>query len=251
MFAQFLSKGNFYNKYMQLYAMRQAIANLQLEDNKTDILSLSRIQEMYNNVIAFENIIEMSPNKISPYDLIEINKAVNGGIFNSGFRKTQVDVRKAKNFYPPDAKNITSLIYSLFDTYHNIWIDAPLFIKESQFHIELVRIQPFEDGNKRTARILTNFNLCNQNKAPVVINGSETDRYFGYIDDYDVEGLAEFLKEKSEQELMIMVDLYRSIEPDSNECDPIGSIAELDIGNIKVVKKLFKDIASVEEKKNI
>ena len=48
--------------------MRQAIANLEMEDNITDMLSPSRTQEMYNSVIAFENILAKQPEKISPYE---------------------------------------------------------------------------------------------------------------------------------------------------------------------------------------
>ena len=79
------------------------------------------------------------------------------------------------------------------------------------FHIELVRAQPFEDGNKRTARILTNYNLCKQNKAPVIISGCETDKYFTFIDNYDADGFAKFLEEKSKQELEVMLELYMKI----------------------------------------
>ena len=243
MFAQFLNKGDFYNRYMQLYAMRQAMANLQMEDNETDILSPHRTQELYNNVIAFQNLLHKATEKISPFDLIDINADVNAGIYDRGFRKTQVSVKRAKHFFPPEAKNIPSMVYSAFDSYHNIWIDLPAFVRESQLHIELVRIQPFEDGNKRSARILTNFNLCNQNKAPVIITGAETDEYFGYIDDYNVDGMADFLRRKSYEELKIMMDLYKSTIDDASEYNSVEAVVESDLNNVKVAKKLFTDIA--------
>ena len=248
MFAQFLNKGDFYNRYMQLYAMRQAMANLQMEDNETDILSPQRTQELYNNVIAFQNLLHRAPEKISPYDLVDINADVNAGLYDRGFRKTQVNVKRAKNFFPPEARNIPSLVYSAFDSYHNIWVDLPAFARESRLHIELVRIQPFEDGNKRAARILTNFNLCNQNKAPVIITGSETDEYFGYIDNYDIDGMATFLRKKSYEELKIMMDLYKSTVEDATEVGAVESVVEADLENVKVAKKLFEDIASTTQK---
>lgn len=248
MFAQFLNKGNFYNRYMQLYAMRQAMANLQMEDSETDILSPVRTQELYNNVIAFQNLLHQSPEKISPYDLVDVNADVNAGLYDRGFRKTQVDVKKAKNFFPPEARNIPSMVYSVFDSYHNIWVDLDAFTREAKLHIELVRIQPFEDGNKRATRILTNYNLCFQNKAPVIIPGSDTDEYFGYIDNYDVDGMAKFLNRKSHEELEIMMELYRSTVDEMAECGSVRSSIETDTNSVRVAEKLFSNIATTINK---
>lgn len=246
MFAQFFKRTDYYDKYMQLYAMRQAIANLQMEDNKTDMLNPMRTHEMYNNVIAFENILLKRPDVITPYDLIDINGDVNAGIYNKGFRKTQVNVKRAKNFIPPAAYQVPQAVYSLFDTYHNIWVNLPIYEKEARFHIELVRIQPFEDGNKRSARILTNYNLCHQNKAPAVISGIETDKYFGFIDDYDVDGMATLLREKSEEEFEIMLDLYRSTRGDSLSDDPILTAKEEDIKTMIIAKRIIEDIGKTK-----
>lgn len=208
MFAQFFKATDFYDKYIQLYTMRQAIANLEMEDNITDMLSPSRTQEMYNSVIAFENILAKQPEKISPYDLIDIAADINGDIYSKGFRKTQVEVKRASNFYPPSAREVPQIIYSIFNAYHNIWNELPVYEKEARMHIELVRAQPFEDGNKRSTRILTNYNLFMQNKAPVIISAEEIDKYFSFIDNYDIEGMASFLKAKSEEEFDILLDLY-------------------------------------------
>ena len=53
--------------------------------------------------------------------------------------------------------------------------------------------------------------MCKQNKAPVIISGCETDTYFSFIDNYDADGFAKFLEEKSKQELEIMLILYKKI----------------------------------------
>lgn len=212
MFAEFLKKNEFYKQYMQLYATRIAIANLEME-NQNAVTLPTRTIEMYNNMHAFMNIIEKNPMRISPYDVIDIAEIVNRDInfFSRGYRKTQVEVRGAKNFFPIPAREIPMKMYSLFDTYHNTWSLLSPYEREARMHIELVRIQPFEDGNKRTARILTNYNLCHQNKAPVIISGTETQQYFSYIDNYDVDKFAEFLEGKSKEELQVMIDLYKRV----------------------------------------
>lgn len=213
MFAEFLVKNEFYKQYMQLYATRSAIGNLEMEHLKAEVALPARTVEMYNNMKAFMNIIEKHPDKISPYDVVDIAETVNKDIvyFDKGYRKTQVQVKLAKNFFPIPAKDVPMKMYTIFDSYHNIWNELPVFEKEARLHIELVRLQPFEDGNKRTARILTSYNLCCQNKAPIIISGDETDQYFSYIDNYDVDRFAEFLESKSKEELEVMIELYRRV----------------------------------------
>lgn len=217
MFVEFLRKGEFYKKYIQLFNMRSTITNLEMEDIESEITSPSRTIEMYNNLNAFTDLLENNPEKISPYDVIDVADNVNKNInyFDKGFRKTQVEVACSKHFFPIAASKVPEAMYSLFNAYHNIWNVLPVYEKEARFHIELVRIQPFEDGNKRTARIVTNFNLCKQNKAPVIISGNETNKYFEYIDNYDVENFAKFLQEKSKEEFENMLNLYKTMYGDN------------------------------------
>ena len=115
-----------------------------------------------------------------------------------------------------DPKYVPQAVYSAFDSYHNIWNDLDVYEREARLHIELVRIQPFEDGNKRSARILTNFNLLKNNKAPIVIPASQTDEYFDYIDNYDIEGLANLFRKNSVEEFEVMVSLLKRMGIDKD-----------------------------------
>lgn len=211
MFAEFLTKNEFFTQYIQLFATRFTIGNLEMEDSNTEMTNPSRAIEIYTNMKAFLSLIEKNPDKISPYDLIDVANIINNGIYTKGFRKTQVNVKIAKSFFPIPAKDVQGAIYSLFDSYYNIWNNLDIYEREARFHIELVRIQPFEDGNKRTARILTCFNLCKNNKAPIVICGEQTDEYFRCIDEYDVDSLSEMFKKNSKDELNVMMNLYENI----------------------------------------
>ncbi len=186
--------------------------------------------------MLFYSILNKNPDKISPYDLIEIANIINNGFYPKGFRKTQVNVRKANNFFPIAAKNVPNAIYSLFNAYNNIWNDLDVYEKEAKFHIELIRIQPFEDGNKRTARILTNFNLCKNNKAPIVINKEQTEQYFKYIDEYDVDKMTELFKQNSKQEFNVMLNLYQNICGDSIEQDVEEAKTDNDVKLYKFIK---------------
>ena len=211
MIAQHLTNNNFVSEYMNYYAMRQALSNLQMEDSVTNVLDPKRNREMMANMKAFRNILSQKPEKITPYDLIEISYNVNNEQYTKGFRKVPVEVPKAKNFEPVSPKRIPEAVFSVFNAYNNIWCDLDTYEREARLHIELVRIQPFEDGNKRSARILTSYNLIMNNKAPIIIKGEEIEEYFKYIDEYNVKGMKDFFTKKSKEEFEIMLELYQNM----------------------------------------
>lgn len=212
MFAEFLTKNEFFEKYMQLFATRFTMGSLRVEDSKTDLTSRKRAIEIYNNMEAFMNLIRKNPDKLSPYDVIDTAEIVNKNLnyFDRGFRKIAVEVRGAP-FVPIDAKYVTPEMYNLFDCYYNIWNILPEYEREARFHIKYIHIHPFEDGNGRTGRIITNYNLCKSNKAPIVINSRERNKYFSYINNNDVDSLADFFEKKSKEELEVMLDLCKTI----------------------------------------
>lgn len=237
MIAQHLTNNNFVSEYMNYYAMRQALSNLQMEDNSINVLDPKRNGEMLANMKAFKNILNEKPDKISPYDLIDISYVVNGEQYSKGFRKTQVDVPRAKNFTPCSPSRIPEAIYSVFNAYNNIWCNLNPYEREARLHIELVRIQPFEDGNKRSARILTSYNLIMNNKAPIIITAEEIDEYFNYIDEYNVKGMTEFFTKKSIDEFDIMLELYQNMCGDDFKIDNEQSTNEVDDNGVKIYQK--------------
>lgn len=72
----------------------------------------------------------------------------------------------------------------------------PLFLAES--HWSFLRIHPFDDGNGRTARLLTNYVLLRTGIPPIVIKTADRDRYIGGLQNADVGHivpLAQFMLE--------------------------------------------------------
>ena len=92
-----------------------------------------------------------------------------------------------------------------------------------------MRIHPFEDGNKRVAKTKLSRNLMHQNKAPVIIEESETDLYYKFINDCDYIGFAEFIETKSMAELTNMVGLFKTLND-----------IPIDIEGKKITRKLTK-----------
>lgn len=212
MIAKYLTQNDFFDEYIKLYATRFTMGSLRIEDGKTNLTSKERAIEMYNNMKAITQLIKTNPEKLSPYDVINVAEIINQNLnfFDRGFRKVQVEVRGAP-FFPTAPKDITSEMYSLFDCYYNVWNILPAYEREARFHIKFIHIHPFEDGNGRTGRILTGYNLCRDNKAPIVIDSKERKKYFEYINKNDVDNLALLFEKKSKEEFEVMLNLYETI----------------------------------------
>ena len=212
MFAEFLTQNEFFDEYIKLYATRFTMGSLRIEDNETDLTSKKRAIELYNNMKAFTKLIKENPSKLTPYDVIDIADIVNKNLkfYDKGFRKTQVEVRGA-TFTPTIPSLVTPEMYSLFDCYNNVWNILNPYEREARFHIKFIKIHPFEDGNGRTGRIITSYNLCKSNKAPIIINSQERSKYFKYISENNVDSLALMFEKKSKEELEVMVELYKTI----------------------------------------
>lgn len=75
-----------------------------------------------------------------------------------------------------------------------------IFQKIARYHIEFVKIHPFEDGNGRTGRLLLNYELIKNNIPPIVIMKEERVKYFEYLKDEKIQDLAEWFKDLSENE---------------------------------------------------
>ncbi len=212
MFAEFLTQNDFYEEYIKLFSTRFTMGSLRVEDSKTDLTSNKRAIEIYNNMKAFMELIKKNSDKLTPYDVIDTAEIVNKNLnyLDRGFRKVGVEVRGA-SFFPVRAQDVFPEMYNLFDCYYNVWNILPVYEREARFHIRYIRIHPFEDGNGRTGRILTNYNLCNQNKAPIIISSRERKKYFSFINKNDADSLALFFEKKSKEELEVMLDLYKTI----------------------------------------
>lgn len=60
--------------------------------------------------------------------------------------------------------------------------------------------ESFLNGNGRTGRLLINFELLKNNIPPIVIPKEERTKYFEFLRNKDVEGLANWLRALSENE---------------------------------------------------
>ena len=207
-FSLLMADDKFKDNYYLFFLDRFVYQAVDIENEKN---SEKRKQIIENLLEAFNYLNKLDDCKLSPFDLIDIANIVNRDKGIEGIRKINVNAGKYAEWEPVPPEKIYSELYSLFDNYLNVWTDRDVYEKEALFHICLMRIHPFEDGNKRTFKLLLNANLIRQNIPPVVIGEAETDMYYNFINNEDIEGFSKYIKTKSLQELNSMMSLYKNI----------------------------------------
>ncbi len=60
--------------------------------------------------------------------------------------------------------------------------------KAFKFHLDLVSIHPFTDGNGRTSRLIMNTLLMQNNLPPILIDPTVRQRYFDVVEHYQLKG---------------------------------------------------------------
>ena len=133
----------------------------------------------------------------------KLNETINKNIKDTeGYRKVQVFIRGSEHI-PPEPEKIPNLMnYFVYNYNHD---DGDVFTKIAKYHIYFERIHPFEDGNGRTGRLLINYELIKNNMPPAVIEKEYRVQYFEFLRNIDYYGLAEWLKELSNNEEKRMI----------------------------------------------
>jgi len=134
--------------------------------------------------------------------IIKINEFINKNIKETtGFRKGKVFIKGA-DFVPPEPFLVPSKMSELLYNYENSAL--PLIENIANFHINFEHIHPFEDGNGRTGRVLINHELISSGEIPIVIPEEKRIEYFEYLANYDVDGLANMIRELQRFEIKKM-----------------------------------------------
>lgn len=207
MFYDFKLHNQFYHDYLFFFIDRFVYTSIDVEnDNDSKI----RRNKKINLLEAFKYVLNIEGDTPNVWEIQQLGDLINKNEeVPQGFRRIQVSAGAKAEFIPVPPREIYNRLYYLLDNYKNGWCDLDVFEKEAMFHIEFMRIHPFEDGNKRTAKTILNRNLIFQNKAPVIIDDAETDLYYDFINNCDYIGFAKFLETKSRNEFTNMVGLYK------------------------------------------
>ncbi len=89
--------------------------------------------------------------------------------------------------------------------------DSHLVEKAAKLHSIFVKIHPFIDGNRRTTRLLLNFELMKHAYLPIVIKNENRIEYYETLDKSHITGdYSDFIKIVAKLEIE-MIDLYLKI----------------------------------------
>ena len=128
----------------------------------------------------------------------KLNETINRDIKDTeGYRTAQVFIRGSEHIPPAPEKVPNLMTYFIYNYNHD---EQNIFYKLAKYHIEFEKIHPFEDGNGRTGRLLLNYELIKNNLPPVVISKDDRVKYFEFLKNDDIMGLAEWLRDLSNQE---------------------------------------------------
>ena len=158
------------------------------------------IYEAINHTKALELVFKNLKNndEFNEGFIKKLNETINRDIKDTeGYRTVQVFIRGSEHI-PPAPEKIPNLMnYFIYNYNHD---EQNIFYKLAKYHIEFEKIHPFEDGNGRTGRLLLNYELIKNNLPPVVISKDDRVKYFEFLKNDDIIGLAEWLKDLSNQE---------------------------------------------------
>lgn len=146
--------------------------------------------------LVFKNLHENE--KFDERFIKTINETINRDIKNTeGYRAVQVFIQGSEHIPPEPEKVPNLMIYYIYNYNHD---EQDIFEKIAKYHIEFEKIHPFEDGNGRTGRLLLNYELLKNNLPPVVIAKEDRVKYFEFLRNNDITGLAEWIKDLSNKE---------------------------------------------------
>ena len=158
------------------------------------------IYEAINHKKAFELVFKNLKNteEFDERFIKKINETINMDIRDSKrYRAVQVFIQGSEHIPPEPEKVPNLMMYYIYNYNHD---EQDIFTKIARYHIEFERIHPFEDGNGRTGRLIINYKLLKNNLPPVVIAKEDRVKYFEFLRNTDINGLAEWLKELSARE---------------------------------------------------
>lgn len=192
-----------YQEYMELLISRVTHATMALELDLGDPNASKNAIRLRDNILAFKKLIELMEDGKELTEEIIINIAnlinrssmyISDGYRHIGKHITETDIPIT------EAPNISEEVNKLLYDYNHSWVHLDPYERESRFHIEFIRIHPFEDGNGRVSRLLLAFNLMSQGLAPAIITNDLIEYYHDYISNYDIKKMQNLFQIQSRQE---------------------------------------------------
>lgn len=205
----------FFKEYFELLLNRLTHSSMALEvDLGNPDISENAIR-LKDNMTAFKYLLDsiylgetLNLKLISDVASLVNNSAI---YISNEYRKTGNNLNET-DIQISSPENIEDNMKELISKYFNDWKEMDIFEREARFHIEFIKIHPFEDGNGRTSRLLLNFNLLRNGFAPVIITNDLLEFYHNYIRNNDVVGMRNLFYIQSIKENGVINQVYSSYD---------------------------------------
>ena len=197
--------------------------------------SLSDHLEAKNHPKAIEYIEQLAKQKgiartLGEKDILKIHELIFSGILeNAGhYRNCQVYI-EGYELAPPAACEIPELMKELLHWLNNNPEELRPIELAAVFHHKLVAIHPFDDGNGRVSRLVTNLLLINKGYTLTAIRRVDRKKYYNTLqkaDNGSLKPFVNFIARCVEQSL----DIYlNAIEPSTkkNKFMPLAEASKL------------------------
>lgn len=181
----------FFKVYLKDYFKRYLI-----DENDVDLIMEAFIKFHNNKIIDIKDIIDLG-------DHINFDFKV-FGLRNFDYPNYEKEDLPFEKF-----SYIHRKLQTLLNCYHGFWSEINVLERESYFHIQLIRIIPFACSNELICQLILLSNLINENIPPFILNKDEKEIYKNIIRSSDALKFKNIIKNKSKEELNIMIKLYK------------------------------------------
>lgn len=211
------NKKEFYDEYFELLINRITHSTMSLEKDLGDPNDSNNAIRLRDNIRAFKLLMSNEHTELTVELITEVADLINASsmYISNGYRKTG-NVLADTDIPISNPDNIETDMKKLLYDYEYTWRELDVFEREAMFHINFIRIHPFEDGNGRTARLILNFNLIKQGKSPVIITTDLNEYYQSYIHDNSFEGMANLFNIQSRKEEKVLEQLEQEYQENLN-----------------------------------
>ena len=180
-------------KYLDIKLLVEDGIDPKLDSDKISVLK--NLKDAYK-ALKDEDFLSQ---QIDIFSLKSVNQIINGrGIVHEAglIRKDEVYITNCK--YIPEIPVEFEIAIMIRDIIEQ---DKPVLDKGIELYLYIMRVQPFIDGNKRTANVFANLYLLQHDSAIISVHADDKKQFLTKLSRFyetnDPEKLSKFIKEKA------------------------------------------------------
>lgn len=204
-----LSNKDIYNNYIMSIINRLSISSI----NELNNISKEKVVDIGTAFrLLLNHINDKNENVLNEELIIKVANTINRNqlYISNGYRTYGEVLNGNSNISISKPNDIKAKMQKLLNKYYNDWKKLDIFEREARFNEEFLKIHPFEDGNRRTCRLLLCFNLLRQGEAPAIISAYEKEGYIIELNKSDITYLKNIFKELSDEEANILNNIIKN-----------------------------------------